>query len=293
MGQTLFDLLTGLNLEIYPADDLRQQALSTVAVESPRGWRIAKEKASKKIDAIVALAMASVAAMAHRGEIGSRAASGFNLSAHVPTEAITPFRGPVYIGQTFEVPATVIAQSDHGAITVLAAFANEQMSLRRHVETIVKPWLVANCHWVLNDRRLLMGVVEEIDTEAQCNFVETLNSILGGSWDPANHPWETRRDSMLDVFGKAQPFTMKPALQIDKSNARLLVEALSGRWSYEDERRDKRTPWSYVARAFSLCVDRIDPGKPPPGPPLSTVSVFDMRQVARVRSTSNGFGRLR
>ena len=55
MGQTLFDLLTGLNLEVYPSDDLRQQALSTVAVENPRGWRIAKEKASKKIDAIVAL----------------------------------------------------------------------------------------------------------------------------------------------------------------------------------------------------------------------------------------------
>ena len=44
-----------------------------MAVENPRGWRIAKEKASKKIDAIVALAMACVAAMAHRGEIGSQA----------------------------------------------------------------------------------------------------------------------------------------------------------------------------------------------------------------------------
>jgi hypothetical protein len=48
MGQTLFDLLSGLNLEVYPSDELRQQALSTVAVENPRGWRIAKEKASKK-----------------------------------------------------------------------------------------------------------------------------------------------------------------------------------------------------------------------------------------------------
>ncbi len=38
------------------------------------GWRIAKEKASKKIDAIVALAMACVAAMAHRGEMGNRTA---------------------------------------------------------------------------------------------------------------------------------------------------------------------------------------------------------------------------
>jgi phage terminase large subunit-like protein len=129
MGQTLFDLLTGLNLEVYPADELRQQALSTVAVENPRGWRIAKE-ASKKIDAIVALAMACVAAMAHRGEIGSRSARGFNRAMHVSREKIVPLQGaPVYIGQTLiDVPATVIAQqSNHGSIHVVAAFASEGM----------------------------------------------------------------------------------------------------------------------------------------------------------------------
>jgi len=93
MGQTLCDLLTGLNLEVYPSDELRQQALSTVAVENPRGWRIAKEKASKKIDAIVALAMACVAAMAHRGEIGSRSARGFNRAMHVSREKIVPLQG--------------------------------------------------------------------------------------------------------------------------------------------------------------------------------------------------------
>ena len=63
MGQALFDLLNGKNLRLYPAEDLRRQALNTVAVENPRGWRIAKEKASRKIDAIVALAMACVAAL--------------------------------------------------------------------------------------------------------------------------------------------------------------------------------------------------------------------------------------
>ena len=46
MGQVLFDLLTGKNLTLYTAEDLRAQALHTVAVESPRGWRIAKERAA-------------------------------------------------------------------------------------------------------------------------------------------------------------------------------------------------------------------------------------------------------
>lgn len=52
-----------MNLRLYPSEELRAQALHTVAVENPRGFRIAKEKASKKIDAIVACSMACVAAL--------------------------------------------------------------------------------------------------------------------------------------------------------------------------------------------------------------------------------------
>jgi len=63
MGQVLFDLLTGRNLAVYPPADLRARAIKTVAVDSPRGFRIAKERAANKIDAIVALAMAAVAAL--------------------------------------------------------------------------------------------------------------------------------------------------------------------------------------------------------------------------------------
>ena len=63
MGQVLFDLVQGRNLVLYPDPDLRQQALHTVAIETGRGFRIAKEKASNKIDAIVALSMACVAAL--------------------------------------------------------------------------------------------------------------------------------------------------------------------------------------------------------------------------------------
>jgi hypothetical protein len=65
MGQALWDLLSGRNLRLYPSPELREQALNTVAVEARRGWRIAKERGSRKIDAIVALAMASYAAISH------------------------------------------------------------------------------------------------------------------------------------------------------------------------------------------------------------------------------------
>jgi hypothetical protein len=43
------------------------------------------------------------------------------------------------------------------------------------------------------------------------------------------------------------------------TGAELLIEALSGRWSYDTERREKRTVWYHVANAFSLLVSTIAP----------------------------------
>jgi hypothetical protein len=60
-GQVLFDLVRDKNLRLYPSAELREHLVNAVVVESSRGWRLAKDKASKKIDAAVALAMALVA----------------------------------------------------------------------------------------------------------------------------------------------------------------------------------------------------------------------------------------
>jgi len=78
MGQVLFDLLNGKNLKVYPSEELRGQALNTVAIESARGWRIAKEK-SKKIDSIVALAMACVAALEGKPKVFNPNAMPFGV----------------------------------------------------------------------------------------------------------------------------------------------------------------------------------------------------------------------
>ena len=66
-GQALYDALKGRNLRMYPSRDLREQALAAVAVETGRAWRLAKEKTNKKIDAIVALAMAVHTCIEERG----------------------------------------------------------------------------------------------------------------------------------------------------------------------------------------------------------------------------------
>ncbi len=67
MGQNLYELIKAKNLLIYPDTQLRSQAAHAVALQTSRGWRIAKEKSSLKIDGIVALAMACIGAIEFQG----------------------------------------------------------------------------------------------------------------------------------------------------------------------------------------------------------------------------------
>jgi phage terminase large subunit-like protein len=57
-GQGLFELIRSRKLTMYPDELLREHALNAVAIDTGRGWRLAKEKASRKIDAVVALSFA-------------------------------------------------------------------------------------------------------------------------------------------------------------------------------------------------------------------------------------------
>jgi hypothetical protein len=84
-----------------------------------------------------------------------------------------------------------------------------------------------------------------------------LEEVLSGDWSPTYAPWESRKDAILDLLGKAVPGAFMPALQIDPTYGRLLIEALSGRWSFGKDRRDTRKIWNHVADAFSCIVDRI------------------------------------
>jgi len=62
-SQNLYDLVKGRNLIIYVDAEIRMAISRAVAKETPRGWRIGKEKQTHKIDVVVALAQAALAAM--------------------------------------------------------------------------------------------------------------------------------------------------------------------------------------------------------------------------------------
>jgi phage terminase large subunit-like protein len=62
-SQNLFELIKSSGIVLYPDADIRLAVQRSVAIESTRGWRIAKEKTSHKIDCVVALGMAAIAAV--------------------------------------------------------------------------------------------------------------------------------------------------------------------------------------------------------------------------------------
>jgi len=63
MAEGLQGLLKSGSLIMYPDDEIRRHLLSAAVKESSRGWRLVKQKQSKKIDLAVALAMACQAAI--------------------------------------------------------------------------------------------------------------------------------------------------------------------------------------------------------------------------------------
>jgi len=67
-SQNLFELIKGHNLIAYSDDQIRLAVQRAIAVETPRGWRLAKEKQAHKIDVVVALAMSALGAV--QGGIG-------------------------------------------------------------------------------------------------------------------------------------------------------------------------------------------------------------------------------
>jgi hypothetical protein len=62
-SQNLFDLIESQGLVLYPDEAMRLSISRAIAIETPRGWRIGKDKGSHKIDVVVALAQACYAAV--------------------------------------------------------------------------------------------------------------------------------------------------------------------------------------------------------------------------------------
>jgi phage terminase large subunit-like protein len=81
--QNLFDLIQARSLALYPDAQMRLAVSRAVIVESSRGWRLDKLKQAHKIDVVVALSMACLAA------IRGAAEPSYDLWACFPDEEST------------------------------------------------------------------------------------------------------------------------------------------------------------------------------------------------------------
>jgi hypothetical protein len=83
----MYELLQGHTLQLYPNPDIRLAMSRAIAVETPRGWRISKEKQSHKIDVVIALAMSALASVRSPGE--GNYDSQYIGRADTPSEVLT------------------------------------------------------------------------------------------------------------------------------------------------------------------------------------------------------------
>jgi hypothetical protein len=92
----LYELIKGRNLITYADDDMRLAVSRAVALETSRGWRIAKDKVSHKIDVVVALAQAVLGAVQSGQIVGAGFDHKFqgeaqNVLSNLDKYAGTPF----------------------------------------------------------------------------------------------------------------------------------------------------------------------------------------------------------
>ena len=96
-SQNLYELIKGRGIAVYPDDDIRLAIQRAIAVEGPRGWKIAKEKTSHKIDIVVALAQAALAAV-QKGELGRMRTGAIDTDGSVHWHETEPGRSRAFAG---------------------------------------------------------------------------------------------------------------------------------------------------------------------------------------------------
>ena len=88
-SQNLYELIKGQGIAVYADDDIRLAVQRAIAVEGSRGWKIAKEKTSHKIDIVVALAQAALAAV-QKGELGRMRTGAIDINGVVHWHETAP-----------------------------------------------------------------------------------------------------------------------------------------------------------------------------------------------------------
>jgi hypothetical protein len=168
-SSNLYELIKGRNIVAYPDDVTRLSISQAIAVETPRGWRIAKEKAKHKIDFVVALGMACHAAIKQKPMAGFGIFEFYRMQSEAAVAAQA-------------APPTL--QAEHGREAVM------QLGSKRPADHVMVR--------IPNDSTTIMGVngasyaVEVIDGERFCWMSTDDARTLCSQFNPPF--WEANAD---------------------------------------------------------------------------------------------------
>ena len=115
----------------------------------------------------------------------------------------------------------------------------------------------------------------EVQSRTICLANGTTVTAISGDYAGAagsNHGFSSW-DELWGYTSESSRRDVSASLQIDGTGAKLLIEALSGRGSYDTDRREKRTVWYHVANAFSLLVSTI--ASMPSNEQIKVISNYD------------------
>lgn len=204
--------------------------------------------------------------------LGAQVAQGFREDRHVARERLRPVQEePLFIA--FDgglTPTCAIGQDIKGQVRIYAAFTEEHAGMRQLIERQVLPWLGKTAPWAMGKSQyLLIGYDPSLNTSEQADIdqspLRVIETMLGGMVYPGPVDWEARKGPMLAIMNRVD------ALLIDPVEAKLLIQALSGRWYYSQDRtgairrdfpKKPNHPWEDLGDTFCYLLARIRPTAP-------------------------------
>lgn len=192
--------------------------------------------------------------------LGTQVAQGFDEDVHVAKQRLEVIESePLFFGVDFgHTPTVIIGQSWRSTIRVLAALTCKRGGIKQHLEDSVIPWLRVRAAHVLDPRVGRHYVHGQYDPSApdsqddiDQNPIKTIEAALPGWWYPGPVDWESRKNPMLTAMNRQ--------LLLDPVDAKLLVQSLSGRWYYpqdrlggvsKDQPKKPNHPWEDLGDAF-------------------------------------------
>ena len=176
-------------------------------------------------------------------KLGPEVCVGFRHSKHVAAHPLELVIGTtVYHGLDTapgsHVHASVLAQRNGPQIGVFAGLVSANAGLKQHLESLVLPWLLRRCRWLLgrdNAREWLRHVVDpaaltEEGGDYDMSAERRLRETFGGVVRAGQAHWMPRISPLLAVLSD----TSGVHLVIDPGpDCATLVRACAGQWHYD------------------------------------------------------------